>query len=168
MRRLYPSGEATLFTDLAECYRDHYIAMRREGTLSEPLYPGMVELLAKLAASGWILGVATGKSLRGLERVLGLHDIAGYFSTLQVADHHPSKPHPSMVMQAMAETGTEAKNTIVIGDTVFDVEMARSAGAAAVGVDWGYHEPDELREAGAFDVANDAPHLLTLLEGYAA
>lgn len=166
MRKLHPDGEAAMHAQLAECYRGHYLGMRNDGVLEEPLYPGMADLLARLAAEGWTLGVATGKSLRGLERVLARHGLSEYFTTLQVADHHPSKPHPSMVFQAMAETGAETGGTVVIGDTMFDMEMAKAAGVPAIGVDWGYHEPDELREAGAAEIARDAGHLETLLAGY--
>ena len=163
MRRLHPEGEEALLTDLAQCYRDHYIAMRNAGVLEEPLYPGIADLVRDLHGAGWMLGVATGKSQRGLERVLAQHALTDCFTTLQVADHHPSKPHPSMIYQALADTGAEAAYTLMIGDTVFDMEMAVAAGARAIGVDWGYHEPEELIAAGAEVVVRDAAHLAELL-----
>ena len=83
-----------------------------------------------------------------------------HFATIQTADDNPSKPHPSMILKAMAETGVEPEHTVMIGDTSFDMEMARSAGVGAVGVGWGYHTADRLHAAGAHVVVADAAELL--------
>lgn len=168
MRALYPTGDNALLSELAACYRDQYVTLRQQGAEEELLYPGIAELIVRLDRQGWILGVATGKSMRGLDRVLGHYDLKKYFATLQVADHHPSKPHPSMIHQAMADTGAEAANVVMIGDTVFDMEMAANAGTPAIGVDWGYHEPDELTAAGATEIASTAQHLGELLNAMTA
>ena len=95
------------------------------------------------------LGIATGKGLSGAVRILGKHGISGHFVTLQTPDHNPSKPHPGMLLRAMAETGATAAETVMIGDTTFDIELAVAAGVAAIGVTWGYHEADTLLKAGA-------------------
>ena len=155
--------------DEAQClavdaaYREAFRRAREAGTLVEPLYDGMAELIAALAADGWVLGVATGKSQRGLEHCLAMHGLAAHFATLQTADHHPSKPHPSMIDTALAETGAQRADCIMIGDTAFDMAMAAAAGVRAMGVDWGYHTAQELLEAGAEAVAASPEHLQELL-----
>ena len=113
------------------------------------------------------LGIATGKSRRGVARLLEREGWHGTFLTIQTADDHPSKPHPSMIQTAMAETGARPENTVMIGDTVFDMEMAVAARTHAIGVDWGYHEPEELTAAGARHVATDFDALLAELEKHA-
>ena len=144
-------------------YRDAFRAAREAGSLVEPLYDGIAELIVTLAGDGWLLGVATGKSQRGLEHCLAMHGLSAYFVTLQTADNHPSKPHPSMIETALAETGVSPDNCVMIGDTAFDIAMAVNAGVRAVGVDWGYHTAQELRDAGAEAVAADPAHLKELL-----
>lgn len=116
----------------------------------EPLYPGALAALDRLRARpDTLLGVATGKGLSGATRILGNHGIAGHFVTVQTPDHNPSKPHPGMLLRAMAETGIDASHTVMIGDTVFDIELAAAAKARSVGVSWGYHDAAALLEAGA-------------------
>ncbi len=118
------------------------------GAGSAPLYPGTLDTLARLhAIPDVLLGIATGKSRRGLDALLEAHGLSQIFVTQQVADHHPSKPHPSMVLTAMAETGVEPRNTVLVGDTRFDMDMARAAGVTPIGVDWGYHPADTLHNA---------------------
>jgi phosphoglycolate phosphatase len=102
-----------------------------------------------------VLGVATGKSRRGVAAMIETHALDGMFVTIQTADTAPSKPHPGMVLDAMRETGIGPENTVVIGDTVFDMQMAKSAGASALGVAWGYHPVDDLHAAGAHSVIDD-------------
>ncbi|MGQ7414293.1 HAD-IA family hydrolase, partial [Streptococcus suis] len=97
----------------------------------EPLFDGIAEVIARLAADGWLLGVATGKSDRGLAHVLAHHGLTQRFVTLQTADRHPSKPDPAMLLAAMAEAGAAPHETAMIGDTSFDMAMARAAGARA-------------------------------------
>ncbi len=92
-------------------------------------------------------------------------DLAGYFVTLQTADDSPSKPHPGMVEKAMAEAGTTPRETLVVGDTSFDVEMAARAGARAIGVGWGYHEAEELQRAGALTVIDSFADLPGVIGG---
>lgn len=165
MASLLPDAEADLHDRLAEDYKTAFHGMRASGGLmAEPLYPGVREGLVHLERSGWLLGVATGKSDRGLALTLMHHEIHGRFVTLQTADRHPSKPHPSMLQTAMAETGARPEHTAMIGDTVFDMEMALAARADALGVAWGYHEPDELAAAGARHVAADFGALIAQLE----
>jgi phosphoglycolate phosphatase len=164
MATLLPDGGIDLQTRLADEYRSAYHRLRADGSLVvEPLYPGVRDGLIELADRGWLLGVATGKSDRGLGLILAHHDLAHHFVTLQTADRHPSKPHPAMLELAMAQAGAEPADTVMIGDTSFDMIMAVAAGARAIGVDWGYHAPDDLTAAGAETVVGDMPALLALL-----
>jgi phosphoglycolate phosphatase len=151
---------------MAVCaYKTAFRQARYDGSLHEPLYEGIAELLGRLKQRGWVLGVATGKSDRGLKSCLVTHGIFDLFVTLQTADRHPSKPHPSMIEQAMAEAGAAPENTVMIGDTAFDMAMARAAGVRALGVAWGYHEPAELIAAGAEAVASNPAELEAMLDG---
>lgn len=163
LRLLAPDTDEAQRAELDAAYRHAFRAAREAGTLVEPLYDGIAELLAALRAGGWTLGVATGKSARGLDHCLAMHGLSAQFATLQTADAHPSKPHPSMIEQALAETLVPASRAVMIGDTQYDIAMAVTAGVRAVGVDWGYHSADELREAGAEAVATSPAHLLELL-----
>jgi phosphoglycolate phosphatase len=151
---------------MAEDYKLCFQAMRRRGAVAEPLFDGISEAIAALDADGWLLGVATGKSDRGLDFCLTHHGIAGRFATLQTADRHPSKPHPSMLLQAMADAGAGPATTAMIGDTSYDIAMAKTAGALAIGVAWGYHRADELLAAGADHVALTPRDLANILKDY--
>ena len=153
MRALLPEAEAGLHLDLAEGYKRAFLRLRAMDQVEEPLYEGVADLLDALEADGWLLGVATGKSDRGLALCLDHHGLAGRFVTLQTADRHPSKPHPAMIEAALAEAGADPAASMMIGDTSYDMAMARAAGVTAIGVAWGYHDRDELLAAGADHVA---------------
>lgn len=138
-------------------YKHAYFEGReRLGTVAtSPLFDGMRAVLETLRAQDWtLLGVATGKSRRGLDKLIQGHDLAGFFVTEQVADFHPSKPHPSMVLAALAETGVAPMDAVIIGDTAFDIDMGRAAGIRTIGVGWGYHAASQL---GAADRVVDHP-----------
>jgi len=167
MRAMLPHGEAALHEELAESYKQAFRDLRSNGLEEDPLYDGVADLLDRLEAEGWLLGIATGKSDRGVAFCLEHHGLAGRFVTVQTADRHPSKPHPSMILQATAEAGAEPATTMMIGDTSYDMAMARAAGAAAIGVAWGYHAPAILTEAGARCIAEDPAHLLELMKALA-
>lgn len=160
MQRLHPHGNVELHDALAEGYRQAFRTMRLEGSVAEPLYDGIVDVIDDLAADGWQLGVATGKSDRGLALCLAHHGLADRFVTLQTADRHPSKPHPSMIHQAMADVGATPATTVMIGDTSFDIGMGKAAGVLTIGVAWGYHDTAELIAEGA-DIVVDTPAALT-------
>lgn len=162
MRTMAPDGDDALHGALAERYKAAFGRLRAAGRAHEPLYPGALDALAELEASGWLLGVATGKSDRGLDLCLRGHGLHARFVTLQTADRHPSKPHPSMLHEAAREAG--ADHVAMIGDTVFDIHMGIAAGADAVGVAWGYHPAAELHAAGARAVARTYAELPGLLE----
>ena len=163
IRLLAPQADEDMRQAADLAYREAFRSAREAGSLVEPLYDGIADLVAELGGNGWLLGVATGKSQRGLDHCLAMHGLAAHFVTLQTADHHPSKPHPSMIDTALAETGADRAACVMIGDTQYDMAMAVNAGVRAIGVDWGYHSAEELREAGAEAVARDPAHLRELL-----
>ena len=156
---LLPGETEALHIHVAEGYKAHFQGMRARGELGEPLFEGIADLLDRLDEAGWLLGIATGNSDRGLKHCLESHGLLNRFVTLQTADRHPSKPHPSMIELAMAEAGAGRETTIMIGDTSFDMAMAVAAGVRGLGVGWGYHEPALLLGAGAASVAMDSPEL---------
>ena len=164
MQMLVPDANADEHARLTDTYKRKFFEARAGGRVEEPLFEGVAELLDALEADGWLLAVATGKSDRGLGHCLNCHGLGSRFVSLQTADRHPSKPHPSMALQAMADARAAPEKTIVIGDTSYDMGMARSAGATGVGAGWGYHEPDELLGAGAADVADEPLDVLRVIE----
>lgn len=146
---------------LARSFEGHFRELRADPNHQfEPLYEGIPEALAALSDAGYLMAVATGKSLRGLRAVLAEHNIGDHFISLQTADHHPSKPHPSMVHTCLADGGVDARDSVVVGDTSFDMAMARSAGSYALGVTWGYHDDEGLKRAGAHDIVADADTII--------
>lgn len=157
--RLIPQADERTVADVVEAYKSAYRAARASGELAEPLFDGIVPLLNALRADGWLLGVATGKSSRGLSHCLATHSLSDHFITLQTADHHPSKPHPEMLEAALAEAFAAPAQAVMIGDTAYDMQMACNADVRAIGVNWGYHEPHELRAAGAEWVASSPREL---------
>ncbi len=165
MQVLVPEAEPALHASLAQDYKHAFQRLRADRSLDpEPLYPGVAQGLAYLGARGWLLGVATGKSDRGLALALAHHGLTQHFVTLQTADRHPSKPHPAMLHAALAEAGAMTHQAAIIGDTVFDMAMGANAGVRAIGVDWGYHDAHELIDAGAVTVAGDFAALIAALE----
>lgn len=148
--RLAPDLSEPVQARIVAGYKAAYMGLRAASGVerSSPLYPHARETLGALhARPETLLGVATGKSARGLDKLLDGHDLRPYFVTRQVADHHPSKPHPSMIRAALAETGVAPEHAVMVGDTSFDMEMAQAAGITGIGVAWGYHRPEALRGA---------------------
>ncbi|HRD76524.1 MAG TPA: HAD-IA family hydrolase [Hyphomicrobiaceae bacterium] len=153
-------------TRLAEAYRTDFPRAREEVGERDPLFEGTAELIAALFGAGDVmLGIATGKSRRGVARLLAQEGWEGHFATIQTADTHPSKPHPSMIETAMRETGVGPERTVMIGDTSFDMEMARAAGVGAIGVSWGYHPVERLESAGAHRIVAAWPDLHRAIAG---
>ena len=153
VRQLLPERDDALVAAVTQSYKNGFFELRQKNAVHEPLYDGLLELIERLESDGWMLGVATGKSDRGLNHCLEVHGLSKRFVTLQTADRHPSKPHPAMVQLAISEAGAAAETTAMIGDTSFDMEMGVNAGVRPIGVNWGYHDSDELLSAGAHCVA---------------
>jgi len=147
---LAPDLDAATHTRMVAAYKDAYMTLRAKTGVadSSPLYPGALDCLRALHARDEVLlGVATGKSKRGLDKLIAGHGLERLFVTRQCADFHPSKPHPSMILQALADTGVAPEQAVMVGDTSFDMEMAAAAGVRGIGVDWGYHDRARLARA---------------------
>lgn len=170
MPRLAPDADAATLARLVQGYKDAYMTLRADqgGAASSPFYPGARAVLEALHAQpDVLLGVATGKSRRGLDKLIEAHELRGMFVTQQVADFHPSKPHPAMLHEALRETGVDPAQAVMVGDTSFDMEMAQAAGIAGIGVSWGYHPAARLTAAQHLVTRFDAlpPLLTTIWEG---
>jgi len=149
---------------LVAAYKDYVIAKREEGEAEELLYDGAKSVIEALAdQDNILLGIATGKAYRGVLHLFNCYDWHDHFVTVQTADRAPSKPHPGMILQAMGETGVEAADVVMIGDTSYDMQMAKAAGVTAIGVNWGYHSASVLRETGADHLVDDYAALHALL-----
>lgn len=146
---LLPKDQHDLAPALEAGYRKAFSTLRLSDQVFEPLYPGVRATLETLRGENVLIGVATGKGQKGLEKTLAGHGIEEFFVTLQTADFHPGKPNPSMLFAAMDETGVTPEMTLFVGDTTFDVEMGVNAGVKTLGVSWGYHETVLLEKSGA-------------------
>jgi len=164
MLKLAPDADAATRGSMVDSYKAAYQALRvKAGAASSPLYPGIRESVETLAAQPeTLLAIATGKSRRGLTSLLDNHGWSDLFHSLQVADDHPSKPHPSMILTALVETGVDAKDAVMIGDTTYDMDMSAAAGVTFIGVDWGYHPATTL--IGATEVVSSAADLIPAID----
>lgn len=159
---LRPDLPKARYGELAEAYKQAFLRQRAEGR-SEPLYDGARELVERLRREGWTLGIATGKARRGVRHFLETHGMVGWFACAFCADDGPGKPDPHMLrlnLEAARYTSAEA---VMIGDTSFDMAMARAAEVYAQGVSWGFHTVEELVEGGAHHVAPDFAALEAVL-----
>lgn len=142
-------------------YKEAYLDRVHLPEYETKLFPGIRNLIETLGDQDeFLIGMVTGKSRAGIDRLLDGQAMRSFFVTSRCADDCPSKPHPAMVLECCDETGTDPRNTIVIGDTSFDMEMAKSAGAGAIGVSWGYHPVDRLRRSGADTIVNHADEVM--------
>lgn len=151
MARLLPGADADEIAALVAAYKQRYVAARAgDGAeTGAPFYPGARAALARLRAAGHLLGVATGKARRGLEHLIAAEGLEGVFAVTQTADDAPSKPDPAMVLNCLAAVGADPRQAVVVGDTEFDMDMARAAGVRGIGVAWGYHPVARLWRGGA-------------------
>lgn len=162
---LAPDLPRSDYRRLADAYKDAFVANRAAGQ-HEPLYDGARDLVARLRADGWRLGVATGKARRGVDAFLDTHGFHGWFDAAFCADDGPGKPDPHMLNRVIETVGADPSHTVMIGDTSFDMLMARAADCYAQGVSWGFHTADEIREGGAHHVADDYLELGTELDAW--
>ena len=152
---------------MASAYKALYPAMRADPALRETAFAGRAGLVAALSRDAAVLvGVVTGKSRRGLASILQSLELSHAVAVLRTADDCPSKPHPAMVLECCEVTGVAPSDALVIGDATFDIEMAKHAGAAAIGVGWGYHDRLSLLQAGARGVARDAGELAAMINDW--
>ncbi|KQB96012.1 HAD family hydrolase [Loktanella sp. 1ANDIMAR09] len=149
---LCPDSDETRRARMVAAYKDGFMTLRSQDKEMGPLFDGAREALDELRAQDHtLLAVATGKSRRGLDKVLERHGLTGVFHSEQVADHHPSKPNPSMILTALNETGVMPHKAVMLGDTTFDMDMARAAGIKKIGVTWGYHPAETLQPDAMID-----------------
>lgn len=154
MAILAPAATSERVDTILESYRAHYRS--NAGVAREPLFKGALDALDRLQADPeTILAVATGKGYKGAVTLLERHGIIGRFHSIETPDHNRGKPDPQMIETAMSKAGVTRGQSVMIGDTVHDMRMARAAGVAAIGVTWGYHERGELLAEGA-DVVIDS------------
>lgn len=163
--RLLPAGAPEEQAAVVAAYRAAWSAEMGRPGFSERLFPGVREGLAALDGGDRLLAVATGKSRAGLGRCLAAHGLERRFACLRTPDDAPGKPHPGMVLTAMDQLGVPPAHTVVVGDTTWDMEMARAAGVTALGVTWGCHAPAALQAAGAAALFDDFPSLVAALLG---
>jgi phosphoglycolate phosphatase len=157
-------GPAADSAALTETYKGVFQSLRGTPGFDEPTFDGTEEVLdALMRWPGASLGVATGKTRRGLDHIVARHGWHDLFVTVQTADDAPSKPDPTMIRQAIAEAGSSTARTVMIGDSVHDMRMARAAGVAAIGVAWGFQPVDDLLQAGADVIATQMRELPNLI-----
>lgn len=162
VRRLYPEADDDFVEGFATTYRRCYLG---SGEAPEtPLYPGARALLEWLDREGFLLAVATSKSRPGLDQALASSGLGGLFVTTATSDEYPSKPNPAMLEGVIRNTGVEPANTRMIGDSVYDLEMARNAGVRAIAVTHGVHTAERLREASPLALVADLHGLHTRLQ----
>lgn len=162
MQRLFPLATEEQRQQLVQQYSDYYKFLDDTPT---PLFPGMDEMMKQLHAAGKFLAVATGKSRRGLERVLAETEMAGLFCTRRGADEAKSKPHPLMLQQILAELQLPVERAVMVGDSVHDLAMAQAMGMDSIGVTWGVHERSALEEhkpVAILDSVTDLHHYLSV------
>lgn len=153
--------------EMAQSYKDAYSVLRLDPANDAPLFPGAGECIARLnGRDDVLLGIATGKSRRGVAQLIERHGWEGVFSTVQTADDAPSKPHPAMILQAMAELGVAPEDTMMVGDSSYDMAMARSAGVHAIGVSWGFQPVDVLKQTGAHRIVDSYGELDPVLQAF--
>lgn len=165
MAALFPAAPAALRGQAIAVYKEHYKRLADGGELISPLFPGVRQTLDRLRAHGLQLAMATGKSMRGVERTIAEHQLAGYFRFLKSADCAPSKPDPAMVRQIVQESGFAPRAILMVGDTDFDMIMGRQAGVVTCAVTYGCHPRARLAAAQPdywLDGMGDLPGLLGL------
>jgi phosphoglycolate phosphatase len=149
---LMPSLSDGDIISISNHYKKIFRERREQNLMHDALFEGALDILKTIHTSTHLAGIATGKSLRGLNAELDRHSIREFFIGYQTSDTHPSKPHPAMLNALINQAGGNATDTIMIGDTSYDMQMAKSAGAMAIGVSWGCHDIDTLKESGADNI----------------
>jgi phosphoglycolate phosphatase len=147
--------------EMTAYYKSLFSVVRQDLDFKEPLFPGIRALIDEIGPrQDLLIGAVTGKSRRGLNLIMETHGFDKYFVVGRTADDCPSKPHPAMVTECCDETGMRAADTLVIGDAIYDMQMAKAAGATAIGVSWGYASVEELTEAGADAIVDHPSEIL--------
>ncbi len=159
-RALYPGTAPAQAAQVVEGYRKYWNHLDRTPV---QLYPGVQTGLHALAEAGFLLAIATGKSREGLDRVLDRTNLRPWFVYSRCADESRPKPHPKMLLDILAYTGMAVTESLMIGDTTFDLRMAKAAGMDGLGIGHGYHSKEELESCGNLPVAGNFPELTAWL-----
>lgn len=163
IQTLLPELDPSEHEHLADRYRYHFVGRDQD----IPLFEGVEEGIRALRDAGFMLAVATGKSRRGLSRVLETSGIGPYFHASRCADECFSKPHPQMLLELMEEFGMTPEKTLMIGDTAHDLQMALNANVPAVGVSYGAHPKAGLLELSPLACLDSYGELQQWLEAHA-
>lgn len=167
LRRHAPDASDDQIVNMLDIYRETYQQLVQQDDRGQVMFDGMRDLIVELGGmDDTLMGIITMKSRRGLNRVVDAYDIRQYFQVLKSADDGPGKPAPDLMLHALAETGAAASETVMVGDTGFDIMMAKAAGTHAIGVGWGYQTIDELEDAGADAIAEDTTALRDQLAAF--
>lgn len=156
---VFPGSDPNQLSILLGAYKTEALRLRALPDDPEALFPGVYPTVQNLRNAGHMLGIATGKARRGVSHFCSRYEMEGWFDTVQTPDTNPSKPHPGMIESALSDTGATPERTIMVGDTVFDIEMARNAGVFGIGVAWGNHPVHELERAGAHHIVEKVEDL---------
>ena len=159
IRELLPEAGEKEFEKIKAYHEDVASGVRAAPPRQEKLFPGILDALDKIELAGYLLSIITSRSSGRLQQLLDNNGIGGRFITLKTTDDGPGKPNPFLMNQMLAEFDIDKENAVMVGDTTFDILMARNAGTSAIGVSWGVHDIEELLEAGADTIVDNVSHL---------
>ncbi len=151
LRELLPGADSATVEAACEAFRDEFLS---PAPSPSRLFPDVETTLRGLRDAGYHLAVATGKSRRGLDKVLAESGLDELFAVSRCADETASKPHPQMLEEILTDLDTDARRAIMVGDTTFDLQMAANAGMPALGVSYGVHPAEELRRRQPLAILN--------------
>jgi phosphoglycolate phosphatase len=161
MQSLFPEYSASAHAALVERYRHHFLGAN---ATPSTLFAGAEETVRNLAERGLFLAVATGKGRNGLDRVLADTGLGKWFHATRCADETFSKPHPQMLLEIMDVLGAEPHETLMVGDTEYDMELARNAGTHALAVSYGVHAVDRLLAHDPLGCIDDIRELISWID----
>ena len=162
-KRYLPLEHKGLINEVIRHYRQWYMEKDLEGTQFEPLFKNVKPVLKTLYQDGWSLGIATNKSLRGLNRGLLHHEIEKFFSIIMTTDDFTPKPDKAMAIHALRTLKVKNSQAFMIGDTVYDIKMGKNAKINTVGVTWGYNTEEELHQENADHIIHEPNELVEIL-----
>jgi phosphoglycolate phosphatase len=166
LRTMRPDLDDATHVRFAQGFREAYIDFHADPDFKDDLYEGAQATLEALKAEGWLIGMATGNSRRGVNRFIQSHGWEGIFDATWCADDGPSKPHPAMVLGNLDDLGLQPHQAVMIGDTNHDILMGRNANVFSIGVSWGFHTVEEIKAAGAHEIVHDFAGLKRVLDAF--
>lgn len=159
---IMPSASKSVHQRAVTAFREHFLSPH---PTPSKLFPGVEAVLEQLSNQGYAMAVATGKSRRGLDKVLQQTGLGSYFPVTRCADETFSKPHPLMLEEILMDMDTAADRALMVGDTEFDLLMAANAGVPAVGVSYGVHAIERLQLASPLEILHRISDLPEWLNG---